>query len=136
MIENYFQNLFSYFNEIFDLFLKISAKNETKSTAKKEPIKLTNIDTNSKKNERLSTTTSKPKNVIESQVIEFLTNLIYCKNYDFVPLPLPSRYHFKLPLPSVHHRYRTVHHRFTPSITVFNSLWLLINVFFKPFKTH
>ena len=49
----------------------------------------------------------------------------YCKNYDFVPLPLPSRYRFRLPLPSVHHRYRTVTspsltvpHRSSPSLTV------------------
>jgi hypothetical protein len=45
-------------------------------------------------------------------------NYDYCKNYDFVPLPLPSRYRpVTVPLPflaSVTHSPSPFHHRDTP----------------------
>ena len=51
------------------------------------------------------------KYVIDAAWPAFLHISQHCKNYDFVPLPLPSRYRF---LVIVTHRDPSFHHRDTP----------------------
>jgi hypothetical protein len=51
--------------------------------------------------------------------LEFMSSNRYSKNYDFVPLPLPSHYRLWLALPTVHHREIIVK---LPSLTVPNCL--------------
>jgi hypothetical protein len=56
--------------------------------------------------------------IILFKILSKNANLMYCKNYDFVPLPLPSRYRpVTVPLPflaSVTHSPSPFHHRDTP----------------------
>ncbi len=58
--------------------------------------------------------------------------LSYSKNYDFVPLPLPSRYHFLQAWPIVHHRDTIVPDRPSPSTVPdlpMQTKWTNINIF-------